>query len=88
MMRFLLLIGCGKESLPQENSVGINEKVNIKFIFPDGIPALSVLGMYSENKQFEDSVNIEYEKAATAETLSGSLLSTDENIIYLLSKTC
>ena len=60
------------------------EKITVKFIFPEGLPALSVLGMYSENKQFEDNVNIKYEKAATAETLTGSLLTEDDNIIAIV----
>ena len=80
----LLIFGCGKERATKDGKNVSDEKATVKFIFPDGLPALSVLGMYSENKQFEDNVNIKYEKAATAETLTGSLLTEDDNIIAIV----
>ena len=84
ILSMLLIFGCGKERITEDGKNANNEKAPVKFIFPDGLPALSVLGMYSENKQFEDNVNIEYEKAATAETLTGSLLTEDEDIIAIV----
>ncbi|MCP1224036.1 ABC transporter substrate-binding protein [Sebaldella sp. S0638] len=83
-LSLLLVFSCGKESTVKETKDSSSEKATVKFIFPDGLPALSVLGMYSENKQFEDSINIEYEKSATVETLVGSLLTADENIIAIV----
>ena len=87
ILSMLLIFGCGKERATKDGKNVSNvsdEKATVKFIFPDGLPALSVLGMYSENKQFEDNVNIKYEKAATAETLTGSLLTEDDNIIAIV----
>ena len=87
ILSMLLIFGCGKERATKDGKNVSNvsdEKATVKFIFPEGLPALSVLGMYSENKQFEDNVNIEYEKAATAETLTGSLLTEDDNIIAIV----
>ena len=80
----LLIFSCGKENTVKESDNNSKEKTTVKFIFPDGLPALSVLGMYSENKQFEDSINIGYEKMATSETLAGSLLNKDDNIIAIV----
>ena len=83
-LSLLLIFSCGKENTAKETNNNSNEKAVVKFIFPDGLPALAVLGMYSGDKQFEDSVKIEYEKSATVETLVGSLLTGDENIIAIV----
>ena len=80
----LLIFGCGKENAIKESKNIGSKKETVKFIFPDGLPALSVLGIYSGNKQFDDNVNIEYEKSATPETLTGSLLNTGDNIIAIV----
>ena len=84
ILSMLLIFGCGNGGVPKDDKNAGEEKITVKFIFPEGLPALSVLGMYSENKQFEDNVNIKYEKAATAETLTGSLLTEDNNIIAIV----
>ena len=83
-LSMLLIFGCGKENTTKESENTSSKKETVKFIFPDGLPALSVLGMYSENKQFDDNVNIEYEKSVTPETLTGSLLTGDVNIIAIV----
>ena len=80
----LLIFGCGKENEIKESKNTGSDKETVKFIFPDGLPALSVLGIYSGNKQFYDNVNIEYEKSATPETLTGSLLNAGDNIIAIV----
>ena len=84
LLSFLLIFSCGKKSTAEEDGKERKEKPAVKFIFPDGLPALAVLGMYSENKQFDDNIEIKYEKAATAETLTGSLLTKDDNIIAIV----
>lgn len=80
----LLIFSCGKNNTTKDNKNTKSEKATVKFIFPDGLPAVSILGLYSENKQFDDDVNIKYEKAATPETLTGSLLTEDNNIIAIV----
>lgn len=61
-----------------------NEKIQLRYIFPDGLPALSILSLFSEKKQFNEKTHINYEKIAAIETLMGELVKNNDNIIAIV----
>lgn len=81
-LSIFLIFNCGQKD--KGNSVqNSKEKIEVKFVFPDGLPALSILEMYSSEKQFDENINLSYEKIQTIDTLSAALI-TKDNIIAIV----
>ena len=69
-----------KASIKENNT----EKNSIKFIFPDGLPALSILEMYADNKQIDENIIISYEQLKTVDALVSEVFKNDADKIAIV----
>ena len=86
LLSIIFILSCGNGKIEKKN-IEVqenNEKVQLRYIFPDGLPALSILSLFSEKKQFDEKTYINYEKITTIETLMGELVKNNENIIAIV----
>lgn len=83
-LSIFLVFSCAKKD--KENNVQTSkEKAEIKFIFPDGLPALSILELYSNEEQFDEKIILSYEKIKTIDVLTAALISKDEIVAIVPS---
>ena len=60
LLSIIFILSCGNGKIEKKN-IEVqenNEKVQLRYIFPDGLPALSILSLFSEKKQFDEKTYI------------------------------
>ena len=83
-------IGCGNKSEiinnnNQPNKKETSEIKNIKFIVPDGLPAISVAKMIKEKNQILEGYNVDYTIEKSTETLTTSVMKGEPDIAIVPS---
>lgn len=79
-----MFISCGNTTLKDDNN-GVQEASEIKFVVPDGLPAISVAKIIKEKPQIDKKYNIEYSIEQSSDTLATSVMKGEPDIAIVPS---
>lgn len=84
IMSVFIFVAC-KNAAVTENTKSVEEIKEIKFIVPDGLPAISAAKMIKEKPEIDKNYNIEYSIEQSADTLATSVMKGEPDIAIVPS---
>lgn len=79
-----VFISCGNTNV-KDNADTVDKVSEIKFVVPDGLPAISVAKMIKEKPQIDKKYNIEYSIDKSADTLATNVMKGEPDIAIVPS---
>ena len=86
ILSMLTFIGCGNNNVAQnENKKEVTETKEIKFVAPDGLPAIAVAKLIKEKPEIKAGYNVNYTVEKNSESLSTSVMKGEPDIAVVPS---